>query len=415
MEYGCIGEHLKHSFSKEIHALLADYDYEIKEIPKAELAAFMENKDFKAINVTIPYKLDVIPFLDEISDIAKAIGAVNTIVNKNGRLYGFNTDFYGMKALIEKSEVEIKGKKVLILGSGGTSKTAFAVAESLNASEIIRVSREKREGFKTYSEIYETEADADVIINTTPVGMYPNIEGSAVDIDKFPRLSGVIDAIYNPLRPELILKAKERGIKASGGLYMLVSQAVFAVEKFLDEKISTEKAEKTFFEVLKQKENIVLIGMPASGKTTVGKEIAKRLDRELVDTDDEIVKRAGMPITEIFERFGEAHFRELEKEVIAEIAANSCKVIATGGGAVLNSQNMSELRKNGRIYFLDRPLENLICTSDRPLSSSREALEKRYQERYDKYVLEADKRIEMTESIEENAIAIIEEFRRNEK
>ncbi len=413
MEYGCIGEHLKHSFSKEIHSLLAEYDYEIKEIPKDELNAFMEKKEFRAINVTIPYKLDVIPFLDEISETAKAIGAVNTIVNKNGKLFGYNTDFLGLKSLIEKIGVEIKNKKVLILGSGGTSKTALAVAQNMGAKRILRVSRTERKDFITYGELYNSETDADVIINTTPVGMYPNICGSAVDLDKFPNLSGVIDAVYNPLRPELVLRAKERGIKASGGLYMLVSQAAFASEKFTDSKIDPQKTEKAYLDVLKQKENIVLIGMPSSGKTTVGGALAKLTSKELIDTDEEIVKREGRSIPEIFASEGEAYFREVEKKVIKEISACSGKIIATGGGAVLSKENIFSLLKNGRIYFLNRSLENLIPTEDRPLSSSCEAIEKRYNERYEKYVSSADAIIDGDDEPENIAKIILEEFRRN--
>jgi len=412
MEYGCIGEHLKHSFSKEIHSLLSDYDYEIKEIPKENLEEFMTRREFKAINVTIPYKLQVIPYLDNISEVAKSIGAVNTITNKNCVLSGFNTDFHGLKALILREGIELENKKVLILGSGGTSKTAKAVAESLKAKEIIRTSRNAKQGFVTYEEAYKHHLDTDVIINTTPVGMYPNIEGSAIDIERFSSLIGVVDAIYNPLRSELVLKARERGIKASGGLYMLVAQAAFAYEKFTDKALPFEKIQEVYEKVLQEKENIVLIGMPASGKTTIGKKVARKMGREFIDSDKEIEKKTGMKIPEIFEKYGEEHFRRIETEVIKEISVKSGVVIATGGGAVLNPNNIFSLSKNGRIYFLDRPLEKLICTPNRPLSSSRELLEKRYNQRYQKYLDAADVRIEAQDSIKGNTDAIIEEFRR---
>jgi len=410
MEYGCIGEKLTHSFSAEIHAKIFDYKYELLEIEKEKLPEFMRSKNFKAINVTIPYKKDVIPFLDVISEQAEKIGAVNTVVNKDGRLYGFNTDFAGMKALIEYNRIEIKGKKVLILGSGGTSATALAVAKALGARQVFRVSRTKREGFITYPDAQKLHNDAQVIINTTPCGMYPHADESPVDIDLFKKVEAVVDAIYNPLRTTLVSKAKAKGINAVCGLYMLIAQAVFAAEKFTDTSIPTCKIDEIYKMLCVQKENIVLIGMPSSGKSTIGKILAKELNMNFIDTDSVIVEKTGKQITEIFENSSEEEFRRLEAETVKEISSLQNTVIATGGGAVLNPKNTEYLKQNGRIYFLDRPLEKLIVTSDRPLSSDREKLKRRYDERYELYCSAADVRIQCDDSINKNVSLIKEDF-----
>ncbi len=410
MEYGCIGEHLGHSFSKEIHNALTDYDYQLKELTPDDLKVFMTEKDFKAINVTIPYKKDVIPFLDWISDEAKAIGAVNTIVNKNSKLYGYNTDFYGLKALIERQNVSLEGKSVAILGSGGTSNTAFAVAESMKPLSVLRVSREKKESYITYDELYEAYSDVEIIINTTPCGMYPNTGKSAVELNKLPCVQAVFDAVYNPLSSQLVVDAKQRGITAVGGLYMLVSQAAYAVEKFIDSPVNAQKVEAIYRSLYKEKMNIVLIGMPASGKTTVGKKLAEKLCKSFVDTDDLIVEAAGKPIPEIFAESGEKAFREIESNVVFEISKDNQKIVATGGGAVLNKKNIEALKGNGRVYFIDRPLEMLVATDDRPLSSNKADLEKRYNERYSLYTEYADVIVDGTGSVEEVAKRIEADF-----
>ena len=393
MEYGCIGEKLTHSFSKEIHNLLFDYDYTIKEIPKGELDEFMIRRDFKAINVTIPYKQDVIPHLDWISDIAKEIGAVNTIVNKEGKLYGYNTDFSGMTMLVQKKDIEIAGKSVLVLGSGGTSKTAVAVAKSLGAKSVVRVSRTAREDCITYEDAKKNHNNTEVIINTTPCGMYPNTIGEPVDIEDFPKLEAVVDAIYNPLCSNLVIKAKNKGIKAIGGLYMLVAQAAIAAEKFVDCTIEVDKVDWVYREIVKGKKNIVLVGMPSSGKSTIGKQIAEELGMQFIDVDKEIEVSKSKSIPEIFKESGEGAFRDIESRVIADIASKQNVVIATGGGAVLREQNTMLLKGNGTVYFIDRPLDLLITTDDRPLSSNRDDLVKRYNERYDIYCKVADKKI----------------------
>lgn len=393
MIYGCIGEHLPHSFSKEIHNRIGDYDYILHEIPMGELDAFMEKKDFKAINVTIPYKQDVIPHLAYINDTAKAIGAVNTIVNRDGELYGYNTDFAGMTDLINRIGISLQGKKVLILGTGGTSKTANAVARSMNAREVITVSRKKTDVYVDYEQAVTDHSDAQIIINTTPCGMFPNTDGCPIDIDLFPSLEGAVDAIYNPLRTNFISKCKAKGIKAEGGLYMLVAQAVRAYEFFFDTKADDDLTDRIYNGLSAEKENIVLTGMPGSGKSTVGKALAEKLGRQFTDTDELIVNMAGMPITDIFAKYGEAYFRDLETKAIKEAAKNSNAVIATGGGAILRDENIYLLKMNGKIYFLDRSLEKLIPTDDRPLASDREAIVKRYNERIDRYIATADVKI----------------------
>lgn len=320
-----------------------------------------------------------------ISDTARKIGAVNTVVNKNGKLYGYNTDFSGLRSLILRQGADLKGGKALILGSGGTSKTAAAVAEDLGAKEIYRVSRSGADGAITYDEAYKKHSDATAIINTTPCGMYPNIGVSAIDLSRFENVKSVTDAVYNPLSSALVISARERAINATGGLYMLVSQAAHAVEKFTGGSISADKTEEVYREILRDKKNIVLIGMPGCGKTTLGKISADKLHKKFTDTDDEIIKRINMPIADYFAKHGEESFRRIESEVIKEIAACQSLVIATGGGAVLNPDNIRLLKENGTVVFIDRPLEKLVTTADRPLSSSRELLEKRYKERYGLY------------------------------
>ena len=388
-KYGCIGKKLTHSFSKEIHAKLADYAYDLIELAEEEIAPFFEKKDFAAINVTIPYKQTVIPYLDSISEVAERIGAVNTIVNKDGKLCGYNTDYYGMKALIERIGIDLTGKKVLVLGTGGTSKTARVVAADLGAAEILTVSRRKTDHYITYEEAVQKHADANVIINTTPSGMYPDCESRPIDITEFMQLIGVVDVVYNPLCTNLVLDAKQRGIKAEGGLYMLVMQAVVAVERFLDTTIAKEVADQVFASIYASKENVVLTGMPGSGKSTVGK-LLNIEGFEFVDTDEEIEKRCGCSIKELIQEKGEAHFRALETEVIREVSSMNCRIISTGGGAVLKEENVRALKRNGKLYFLNADLSRLQATDSRPLSDTQEKLARLYTERMSLYTGTAD-------------------------
>lgn len=390
MKYGLIGKPLGHSFSREIHALIADYDYRLFEIDEDELPRFFQERDFSGINVTIPYKQAVMPFMDEISDEAKKIGAVNTIVKKEGKLFGFNTDFFGMRALIKSTGLDLENKTVLILGTGGTSKTAVEVSKSLGATEIVKVSRKKSSDTATYDEAYEKYSGADVIINTTPVGMFPNADKTPVDVKKFKNLQGVIDAVYNPLRTNFVLDAESIGAKGRGGLYMLVAQAVYASALFLDKTADENVIDKTYARILKEKRNIVLCGMPSSGKTTVGKEIAKVFGKRFIDTDDVVVEKRKESISDIFEKYGEGEFRKEERLAIEELSKENGLVIATGGGAVLDENNVRALKRNGVILFLDRSLENLVATADRPLSKDKEKLKNLFEKRYDVYKSCAD-------------------------
>ena len=404
--YGCIGKRLTHSFSREIHARLADYTYDLIELSEEEIPAFFASKDFAAINVTIPYKQTVIPYLDHVSPIAARIGAVNTIVNREGRLYGYNTDYYGMTALIRRVGLQLEGKKVLVLGTGGTSKTACVVAADLGAAEVLTVSRSKSGGDTDYNEAVTLHADAEIIINTTPAGMYPDCGSRPIDLTPFDRLEGVVDAVYNPLRTELVLDALDKGVPAEGGLYMLVMQAVAAVEKFLDTEIPSETADRVFRSVLASKENVVLTGMPGSGKSTVGRLLSIE-GYEFVDTDAEIEKRCGCSIRELIAQRGETFFRDLESEVIREVSTHSGRIISTGGGAVLRPENVRCLKRNGCLFFLDASLSRLGETADRPLSNTREKLERLYNDRLPIYNATADLRVPDMETPEAEAAYII--------
>jgi len=411
MQYGLIGEKLGHSFSAEIHQKLKSNPYTLVELARDEIGTFLETKDFCAINVTIPYKTTVIPYLSHISKRAKEIGAVNTVVNRRGELWGYNTDFYGLQSLIEHAGITLQNKKVAILGTGGTSKTALAVAKFLDAKKILVVSRRVGDGVITYDELTRSHTDVEVLINTTPVGMYPNTEATPVDISVFSNLSGVIDAIYNPLRTKLILDAKKRGIPAEGGLYMLVAQAVRASELFLDTVYEEETTERIYLELLNKIENIVLSGMPGAGKSTVGKLLAGEMGRAFFDLDEEIIRVTGRSIPEIFANDGEAAFRDLETRVLRDVLSNQKNIVlATGGGAILRDENIDLLHRNGKIYFIDRPLADLLPTKDRPLASSAEAIRHRFEERYDRYCKTADCHIDGDGSVDEVVERIRKEF-----
>lgn len=388
-KYGCIGKKLTHSFSKEIHAMLAGYEYDLMELAEEEIKPFLTKKDFAAINVTIPYKQAVMPYLDWVSPVAGRIGAVNTIVNRYGTLCGYNTDYCGMKALIERVGIDLTGKKVLVLGTGGTGRTACAVAADMGASAILAVSRRKTDEYITYEEAARNHTDAEAIINTTPSGMYPDCEAKPIDISSFARLEGVIDAVYNPLYTNLVLDARERGIKAGGGLYMLVMQAVAAVEKFLDTDIGREAADRVFASVFASKENIVLTGMPGSGKSTVGKLLS--MDGfEFIDTDAEVEKRCGCTIKELMSSKGEQYFRDLESDVIRDVSSEGCRIISTGGGAVLKGENVRRLKRNGKLFFIEAAFSRLCPTDDRPLSNTGDKISKLYAERMGIYKATAD-------------------------
>ena len=390
MKYGLIGEKLGHSFSREIHEAIGSRPYELKELTREALPGFLQAADFAGINVTIPYKETVIPYLAEVDEAARLIGAVNTIVNRSGRLCGYNTDFYGMQQLFARLGIVPEGRKVLILGTGGTSKTAQALMRHLGAREVLRVSRTAREDAISYEQMYASHADADILINTTPCGMYPHGDACPVELERFLGLSGVVDSIYNPLRTRLVQAAQARGIPAEGGLYMLVGQAVRAAELFLNTTLPDGTLDATYGKILREKEDIVLIGMPSCGKSTVGKILRKTLGLPLIDSDVEIVREAGMPVKDFFAKFGEPAFRDLESRIIARISETGGQVIATGGGVPLRAENVQALKSNGRLFFIDRPLSWLMPTESRPLSSSPEKLKTLYETRHPIYVAAAD-------------------------
>lgn len=380
VKFSLIGRTLKHSYSKIIHARLGDYPYDLVELEPNDVERFVKSKEYKGFNVTIPYKSVVMEYLDEIDPMAKKIGAVNTVVNENGRLKGYNTDFYGMTFMIDNAGIEICGKVVMILGSGGTSKTATALCESKGAKEIVTVSRS---GVVNYENCKERK-DVQVIINTTPVGMFPDNYSCPVDIDDYPLLEGVVDVVYNPSKTLLCYNAGVKGIKNVNGFYMLVAQAKYACDRFLGKVKDDDVIDKVYDELSTKKRNVVLIGMPGSGKSTVGKELAKLLDREFIDTDKEIEKQAGTDIPTIFKEHGEEYFRELESKVIKEVGSLTEKVIATGGGVVKNIKNLYPLKSNGKLFFLKRELESL-ATGGRPLSKDVQTVKKLYEERKDMY------------------------------
>lgn len=401
MKFGCIGEKLGHSFSVEIHEKLGLYDYTLMPLSRDEFHGFMVEKDFDGINVTIPYKKDVIPYLKEISYEAKLCGAVNTIVKRDGELYGYNTDFAGMRDLLAIGGIEIEGKNVLILGSGGTAGTAKKLCEVLGAARAQLVSRGGKDGCITYEEAYE-KIDTEVIINATPCGMYPNAGQSPVELARFPRLCGVADAVYNPEKTAFLMEAEALEIPHIGGLYMLVSQALYAAEIFTGREDLLHLAPTIYEALRREKENIVLIGMPGSGKSTLGKALAEKMGREFLDSDAVLEKEEQKTIPELFREIGEQGFRDTESRVIRSLSALRGKVIATGGGAVLRAENVKNLRSNGVLLFLDAPLETLMPTGDRPLTSTFDDLKKRYEERFHIYLASADAVIPVTRDVEWN-------------
>lgn len=361
--YGLLGEHLPHSFSPQIHALLGDYEYKLFEVAPEKLEEFMESHNFDGINVTIPYKKAVMKYLDEISPEAEKIGSVNTVTVRDGKLYGDNTDYFGFLYMIKKSGIKIKGKKCLVLGSGGASLTAVAVLRDLNAKEIVIISRK---GENNYENI-NIHSDAQIIVNTTPVGMYPNNLESAVDIGVFPHLDGVLDIVYNPLKPRLILDAEERGIPCAAGLSMLVAQAKRANEMFFGISRPDSVCEEIEKRLKSEFQNIVLVGMAGCGKSTVGNALSGLLKKKFVDTDEIIVKNEGVSIPEIFKEHGEDYFRARETEAVKFVGKEKGLVIATGGGVVTREENFYPLRQNGIVVFINRDVEKLP-TNGRPLS-----------------------------------------------
>lgn len=388
--YGLIGAKLGHSYSKIIHEQLAGYQYELIPLPtEAEARAFMERRAFTAINVTIPYKQLVIPYCDEIDPKAKAIGAVNTIVNRGGKLYGYNTDYAGFAYLARAHNIDFAGKTVLILGTGGTHSTVEAVCRDGGAGTILSASRTGKFGALTYNEAMRRR-DVQIIVNTTPCGMYPNVGQCLLDPTAFPALEALLDVIYNPFRTELLLRAEEHGITAAGGFEMLVAQAVYAAQHFTGRFYATDSVIPTASRRLRrQLANVSLIGMPGCGKSTIGSALAKQLGKTFVDLDEEIERRTGNNIPDIFAREGEEAFRRYEAETLADVAKHTGQIIACGGGVIKNPANVRALRQNGSVLWVQRPLGKL-ATGGRPLSQGGAALKQLQAERTPLYQAAAD-------------------------
>ena len=405
MEYGLIGAKLGHSYSVPIHAQLGTYDYRLYEHDEQSFVDLLKTRPFKGPNVTIPYKKLAYEMCDELSDAARDIGSVNTLIaRKDGTLYGHNTDIGGFIAMTNHAGIDVSGKKCAILGSGGTSLTAQAAVKRMNAREIIVVSRK---GPVDYETLYREHADTEIIVNTTPVGMYPFTGQKPADISRFPGLSGVLDVIYNPDKTALILDAEARGIPASGGLYMLVAQAREAAELFTGKDIPESETDRIHTNIRTGMLNLVLIGMPGSGKSSVGRGLALRMGRDFIDCDAEIVRRAGKTIPEIFAQDGEQAFRDLESRVVSDLCKQSRLVIATGGGAVLRPENVRAMRQNGKCLMLTRDL-SALSTEGRPLSTSAEALKSMWEARKPIYLSAADVIIE-NNSTQKDAINRAEE------
>ena len=394
MEYGLIGSKLGHSYSKIIHEMLCGYRYDLCPLPTEEEArAFLTRRAFRAINVTIPYKRLVMEYCSYIDPRAKAIGAVNTVVNRNGLLYGYNTDYLGFAYLADAHGVEFAGRTVLILGTGGTHNTTRAVAKEKGAARVLTVSRhpDPEKGELSYEEA--VHSGADIVINTTPAGMYPNVGVCNLDVAAMPGLEAVLDVVYNPDKTELILRAEEAGVPvAVGGLEMLVAQAVYAAEYFLDRKFDDAPAEihAITAQLRKEQLNVALIGMPSCGKTTIGRALADRLGKRFVDLDEEIVRAAGRSIPDLFAAEGEDGFRTREAEQTARFAREGRQVLSCGGGVVKRPENLRALRQNGVVLFIDRPLDALTVGGGRPLSTSAEALKTMEAQRRPLYLAAAD-------------------------
>lgn len=366
MKCGLLGRTLGHSYSPQIHAMLGDYAYTLFEKEPEEVAAFLKNGDFTGINVTIPYKQAVIPYLDDLSDAARRIGAVNTILRRpDGSLWGHNTDYHGFSAMVQRTGLSLEGKKVLVLGSGGASRTVVCVLEGLGANPVV-ISRTGEDNYQNLSR----HADAAVIVNTTPVGMYPNTGISPVELDGFSHLEGVLDLIYNPARTQLLLDAERRGIPSQNGLWMLVAQAKEAAEVFTGAPIAHSAIARIHHALSRQMQNLVLIGMPGCGKSTIGPLLAQATGRSFVDADETIAALAGKAIPEIFAQDGEDAFRRLETQVLADLGRRSGLVIATGGGCVTRADNYPLLHQNGILLRLERAL-SLLPTDGRPVSQRR--------------------------------------------
>ena len=399
-KYYLIGEKLSHSYSKDIHSFFG-LNYELKELLPDEVGDFLQKKEFDGINVTIPYKKTVISYLDEIDEIAENIGAVNTIVNENGKLKGYNTDYFGLKYALFSAGTELKDKRVALLGSGGASVTLQKLAEDLGAAEIAVVSRS---GEIDYENVYE-KIDPQIVVNATPVGMFPNENGQPIRPEKFKNLSGVFDCVYNPFRTRLVLNAEKLGIKAVGGLKMLAAQGVYSEFLWGEAEFKEENIEAAYKNLFKKEVNIALVGMPGAGKTFLGKAVAEKLGRAFYDTDDFCKDISGFSPEETIEKFGEKKFRDIEKAAVEKLSRVRGAVIATGGGTVLSEENVSKLRSSGVVAYIERDLAKL-CIEGRPLSKSA-PISRLFEQREGHYLAAGDIKIRNDGEREEVAEKII--------
>lgn len=401
MRCGLLGRHLSHSYSPLIHSMLGDYSYDLFEKEPESLTDFLKNENWDGINVTVPYKKAVLPFLDELSPIAESLGAVNTIIRRGSKLIGHNTDYFGFNSMIKAGGLELAGKKALILGSGGASATAAAVLRERGAQVIVI----SRTGENNYGNLHLHE-DAALLVNATPVGMFPDNGNTPLDLDALPHLEGVLDLIYNPTRTKLLLDAKKRGLIAINGLLMLVAQAKEAAEWFTGSKIDDSRTEQIYNQLCRQMQNIVLIGMPGCGKSTIGRLLAEATGKRFADADTRIEELAGMPIPEIFEKHGEDTFRDFETKALAELGKQSGLIIATGGGCVTRERNDPLLRQNGTTICLERDISRLP-TEGRPLSCSGK-LEQMYRQRTPLYEAFADLHVGNNGTVAETVTKILE-------
>lgn len=402
--YGLLGEHLPHSFSPQIHNALGNNDYSLFEVQPEKLENFMTRHNFSGINVTIPYKKAVIPYLDALSPEAEKIGAVNTITVRDGKLYGDNTDYFGFVYMLEKSGISVQGKKTLVLGGGGASATVQTVLRDFGAKEVIVVDLNTE---NNYDNIY-LHFDSEIIVNTTPVGMYPNNLKSLVNLDDFKNLCGVLDVVYNPLKTKLILEAEERNIPCASGLSMLVAQAKKSHEIFFDTKLDTSVCKKIEKNLQMEMCNIVLVGMAGCGKSTVGAALSKILNKEIVDTDEMVESAENMPIPEIFAEKGEEYFRRCENTAIELAGKEKSQIIATGGGAVTRPENYKPLKQNGIIVFINRNAD-LLPSNGRPLSQMH-GVKALYEKRMPLYRSFADIEIDGNGTVDEVAERIAKEL-----
>ena len=408
MQRGLIGAKLGHSFSKIIHEMFGKYQYDLIELPESELKDFLKQRNFAGINVTIPYKKKVLEAVDYIDHNCLKIGSCNTIVNRHNKLYAYNTDYDGFDYMLKKHHVNILNKKVVILGDGGAAAAVKAVIQNYQPAYLVSCKKHFSEHTISYEKLYADYNDAEILINTSPVGMYPNNDADLVELTKFKNLALVIDIIYNPLKTKLLIAAQDSNISTIGGLEMLVAQAVYAYQHFTDQKVAAAEIDKIYQKIYESKINYVLIGMPGAGKSTIAQALKKQLHKEVIDIDEEIEKYLQMSIKTYLSQHTEAEFREIETAITKKVAKRNSVIIATGGGIVLNPENIAALKQNGKIIYLKRAVANLAITDSRPLSKNRKNLEKMYQKRHPMYVKSADYIIDNNKSCSNCVQQIVE-------